>query len=144
MNKFMLAVITVLMLLAFAGCATKEETGTFAGGAAGAAIGHGLGGGTVGTVLGALGGAYLGREAGKYLDNRDREQVADTLENQETGQAKSWTNPDTGKHYKVTPTETFTKDGQPCRRFTMDVEGEQEDVTGTACRTAGGDWQIVG
>lgn len=144
MKTVLVAVLAALMAMAFIGCSTKEETGTFAGGAAGAAIGHGLGGGTVGTVLGALGGAYLGKEAGKYLDSQDREQVADTLENQQTGQTSSWTNPDSGKSYQVTPTDTFTEDGQPCRRFKMNVEGEQEDVSGTACRTASGDWQIVG
>src|SRR5690625_4563691 len=103
MKTVLVAVLAALMAMAFIGCSTKEETGTFAGGAAGAAIGHGLGGGTVGTVLGALGGAYLGKEAGKYLDSQDREQVADTLENQQTGQTSSWTNPDSGKSYQVTP-----------------------------------------
>lgn len=143
MKIVMVFVMTALMLLVFAGCETKQDTGTLAGGAAGAVIGSEIGG-TTGTIIGGLGGAFLGREAGKYLDNRDREEVADALESQETGETRTWTNPDTGRDYQVTPTETFTEDGRPCRRFEMDVEGEDEDVTGTACRTASGDWQIVG
>lgn len=82
--------------------------------------------------------------AGKRLDERDREEIADALENRRTGASKAWTNPDTGQRYEVTPTETFSEDGQPCRRFEMDVEGQVEDVTGVACRTASGDWEIAG
>lgn len=142
MKKVIVFLITALMLIALAGCETKQDTGTLAGGAVGAVLGSEVGG-TTGTIVGALGGAFLGREIGKYMDNRDREQVASALETQGTGETRTWTNPDTGKRYQVTPTETFSEDGRPCRRFTMDVEGEREDVTGTACRTASGDWQIV-
>lgn len=143
MKRILLLMLLAVLALAFAGCETKQDTGTLAGGAAGAVLGHEVGG-TTGTIIGALGGAFLGREAGKYLDERDRNQVANALEKQQTGESRRWTNPDTGKSYEVTPTETFTREGQPCRRFSMDVEGEKKEVTGTACRTASGDWEIVG
>lgn len=143
MKRILLLMLAAVLALALAACETKRDTGTLAGGAAGAVIGSELGG-TTGTIIGALGGAFLGREAGKYLDDRDRNEVADALEQQQTGESRAWTNPDTGRSYEVTPTETFSREGRPCRSFTMDVEGEDEDVSGTACRTASGDWEIVG
>jgi surface antigen len=142
-TRWMMLVLAVLMALAV-GCATKEDTGTLAGAGAGAVIGKTIGDNTASTQLGAVAGGLLGREIGRRMDEGDRTQVAQTLEEQPSGASKAWTNPDTGKHYSVTPTETFERDGQPCREFTMKVEGEGEPVTGTACRTAAGDWQVAG
>ena len=135
-------VLVVLLSVALTACETKRDTGTIAGGAAGAIIGSELGG-TTGTIIGALGGAFLGREVGKYLDERDRGEVAEALERQQTGESRAWTNPDTGRNYEVTPTETFSRDGRPCRRFVMEVEDEDGEVAGVACRTASGNWEIV-
>jgi surface antigen len=144
MNRIIVIVLAALMLIVAIGCQTKERTGTLAGGAAGAVIGEQVGDSTAATLIGAVGGALLGREIGQRLDERDRQEVAEALETQETGESQAWTNPDTGERYEVTPIETFSRDGQPCRRFQMDVEGVDEEVTGTACRTAQGHWQIVG
>jgi surface antigen len=46
----------------------------------------------------------------------------------------------------MTPVETFAgEQGQPCREFTMRgfVDGESEEVFGTACRQPDGTWRIV-
>jgi surface antigen len=144
MRKVLIGIIAALLAVALAACATHEETGTIAGGAAGAAVGERVAGGTVGTVVGAIAGGLLGREVGRRLDERDREEVADALEHKQTGEQTAWRNPDTGASYRVTPTETFERDGQPCREFVMDIEGESEDISGTACREEDGNWRIVG
>lgn len=143
MKRLLLLLAVVMTVMVAVGCETKEKTGTLAGGAAGAVLGRELGG-TTGMLLGAVGGAFLGREVGQRMDEDDRKEVAQTLEQQQTGETRVWTNPDTGERYSVTPTETFEREGRPCRRFDMDIAGEAENVEGTACRTASGDWQIVG
>lgn len=120
--KGIIVILLTAVLLAVIGCETKRDTGALVGGTAGAVLGSEIGG-TTGTLLGAAGGALLGREI---------------------GESTAWTNPDTGERYEVTPTETFSRDGRPCREFRMDVEGEDEEVTGVACRTASGDWEIAG
>jgi|HigsolmetaGSP11D_1036233.scaffolds.fasta_scaffold01887_6 Surface antigen len=144
MKRMMTLWLAVLLTCVVTACQTKQDTGTLAGVAAGAAVGSAVGDSTTATLLGAIGGALLGREIGRRMDERDRREVASTLEDQPTGETKSWTNPDTGQTYAVTPTDTFERDGQPCRKFRMDVEGEQEEVVGTACRNSEGQWQIVG
>lgn len=141
--KGIIVILLMAVLLAVIGCETKSDTGALVGGTAGAVLGSEIGG-TTGTLLGAAGGALLGHEVGKRLDERDRANIAGALESGETGERTAWTNPDTGERYEVTPTETFSRDGRPCREFTMDVEGEDEEVTGIACRTASGDWEIAG
>lgn len=138
-----LMLIAALLALAL-GCATKEDTGTAVGGVAGAVLGETLGDSTATTLIGAVAGGLLGREIGRRLDDRDRTRIAETLEDQPTGTEQAWTNPDTGEQISVTPTDTFERDGRPCREFQMEVEGEDDPVTGTACRTASGDWEIVG
>jgi surface antigen len=62
-----------------------------------------------------------------------------------TNQPSSWTNPDTGNSYTVTPTQTYESQGTPCREFTMNsqIGGKTEQVYGTACRQADGSWKIV-
>jgi surface antigen len=144
MKRIVVAMLTALILIAVTGCETREKTGALVGGTTGAVLGREIGDGTAATLLGAVGGALLGREVGKRLDERDRKEIAETLETRETGEAQAWTNPDTGERFEVTPTETFSKDGRPCRSFRMEVEGQDEDVTGIACRTASGDWEIAG
>jgi len=144
MKRILLLLLVSMLLLAGVACQTKQDTGTLAGGAAGAAVGSAVGDSTTATLLGAIGGALLGREIGRRMDEKDRQEVAQTLEDQPTGKTNSWTNPDTGQTYAVTPTETFEQDGKPCRRFRMNVEGEKDEVTGTACRDSEGEWRIIG
>ena len=81
---------------------------------------------------------------------QDQQQHFDTtqssLETQKTGQTSTWTNPDTGHSGKITPTRTYTStDGTPCRDFTQTifVDGEYEEINGTACRQQDGSWKPV-
>jgi surface antigen len=143
-----LALLTVAAVLA-SGCAlNREQTGALAGGAVGAAAGSAVGAGsgrTVAIILGALAGTAVGASIGKHMDEQDRQQTAQVLESNKTGQSSTWTNPDTQNQYTVTPTKTYQSEGEPCREFTMnaDVGGKSQQVYGTACRQADGSWKIV-
>jgi surface antigen len=131
-----------------------EILGTLAGAAIGGLIGSQFGGGTGNKVAigaGVLAGGLIGNKVGKSMDCKDhqyhQETTQDALETQPTGQTSSWTNPDTGHSGKVTPTKTYTSsEGVPCREFTQTiyVDGEYEEVEGTACRQEDGTWKVTG
>ena len=151
--------IAVLLLMAvsiaLAGCqtsspmATKENIGTVAGGALGAAVGSQIGGGsgrTAAMIGGALLGGYLGRTIGRNMDDSDRRQAGVALSDPNR-QPSSWTNPETGYRYTVTPINDYTSaTGQPCQDYIMDIDmnGRTEQVRGTACQQSDGSWQVVG
>ena len=58
------------------------------------------------------------------------------LKHNKSGQATTWTNPDSNHSGSVTPVKTIETNGQVCREFTQTVmiEGKEETVTGKACR----------
>lgn len=130
-----------------AACETSnEKTGTVIGAIAGAAIGTQIGSGSgtaIATIAGTLLGGYIGGELGRQMDEKDRQQAAATLESTPTHETSTWTNPDTGNRYEVTPTRTFVDDQQPCREYTTEawIDGQRETVVGTACRQSDGTWQ---
>lgn len=144
-----LLVCATLSLALASGCAlNRKQTGTVLGGAAGAAAGSTIGSGsgrTAAIVLGGLLGAAAGRSVGQHMDEQDRVRTAQVMEKSRTGSPTSWTNPDTGDNYTVTPTRTYDVAGDPCRDFTMDanVDGQPSTVKGTACRQADGTWRVV-
>jgi surface antigen len=152
MNKRMIFLTLALSLLGatlvLSGCANKQRTGAAIGAGAGALAGHQLGGGrgkTAMTIVGAIAGAVAGGAIGKKMDERDRQKAAAALENNRTGQTSSWTNPDTGNHYAVTPTKTTTSNGHPCRTFVFkskDAGGQPQSVTRVACRNSKGEWEV--
>jgi surface antigen len=126
----------------------REQTGTVLGGAAGAAAGSAIGSGsgrTAATIVGGLIGAFAGRSVGQHMDQQDRMQTAMAMENNATGKSSTWTNPDSGTAYSVTPTRTYDSGGAPCREFTMaaTVDGKPDEIRGTACRQADGNWKII-
>lgn len=91
---------------------SKSDLGTIIGAGLGALLGSTLGGDNkvVGTAVGALLGGFLGNEIGGYLDEQDRQQMAAiTKSTIETGQANSWTNPDTKVAAKTRVVETTKK-----------------------------------
>ncbi len=129
-----------------------EILGTLAGAALGGLVGSQFGGGTGNKIAigaGVLAGGFLGNRIGESLDCQDQQYHYDTtqnaLETQPTGETSSWVNPDTGHSGEITPTRTYTAEGQPCREFsqTIYVDGEYEEIEGTACRQSDGTWQPV-
>ncbi|MGH8274600.1 MAG: RT0821/Lpp0805 family surface protein [Gammaproteobacteria bacterium] len=135
-------------IMVLAGCANKQTTGAAIGAGAGAVLGHQFGGGrgqTLMTIVGAIGGAVAGGAIGKHMEEQDRQKAAYALENNRTGQTSTWTNPDTGYKYAVTPTKTQNENGRPCRTFVFksyDANGQAQSTTRLACRQSDGTWKI--
>ena len=133
--------------------APKQTGGALLGAAAGGLLGAQFGGGAgklAAVALGVLGGAFLGSEIGKSMDATDRQEAARVqnaaLETNRTGQASTWSNPDTGNTGTVTPIRTYqAPSGQNCREYRHDVRigDKSETVIGTACRQTDGTWKVV-
>lgn len=131
----------------------KQTLGTLGGAGTGALIGSQIGHGSgklAATVVGGLLGAFVGSEVGKSLDRADQQYMAQTtqrtLESAPSGQATTWSNPDSGHSGTVTPVRTYqAPSGQYCREFqqTVMVGGESQQAYGTACRQPDGSWKIV-
>ncbi len=132
---------------------TKEGVGTLAGAAlggwAGSQIGSGEGRGLA-IATGVLLGGFLGNNIGKGLDKADRLQAERAgyraFEYNRSGEASSWRNPDSGNSGYVTPRPAYqSSNGQYCREYsqTINVGGDRETATGTACRQRDGTWKIV-
>lgn len=100
------------------------------------------------TIAGVALGAFLGNEVGASMDRQDAllaERAAmQALESNKTKQASAWKNPDTGNFGSVYPTNTFSKNGQPCREFTQEITiaGKVEKAFGKACRNSDGSWDL--
>ena len=149
--------IAVAALFTLSACAEgqidKQTVGTLIGAGLGGLAGSQIGSGSgqlaavgVGVLLGGL----LGNEIGKSLDKADRAYLANnaqsTLESAPTGLSSSWVNPDSGNSGSLTPTKTYaTATGQPCREYvsTVTIDGQTEEVYGTACREPDGTWRFV-
>jgi len=139
----------VASTLALGGCqTTQEEQGQVIGAIAGGLLGHQVGEGsgkTAATIAGTILGGYLGGQVGRQMDENDRWRANQALENLPAGQTSSWTNPDSGTQYAVTPTRTYYEQQQPCREYTTEawIDGKKQTVYGTACRQADGSWKVV-
>lgn len=133
----------VLLVAACAQEPTREEIGTGAGAVLGGVIGGEVADGTAGTIVGGVLGAVLGREVAQRLDPSDERRAEQALE---TNNVASWEDPETGEQITVNPTETFTRNGRTCRRYTttVEIEGQPERATGIACRQETGEWEVVG
>lgn len=127
----------------------KAVLGSLLGAGAGAGIAALAGGGPGAIVGSAVGGALIGGFIGNQLDNRDKQMATQAatqaFENNPSGQASVWNNPDSGNSGSVTPTKTYQlATGQYCRQYTQTITigGEQHQTYGTACRQADGTWKI--
>ena len=161
MNRLFLSLLFITVLSVnsvYAECVQQEETGggevlgTLVGAAIGGLVGSQIGGGTGNKIAigaGVVAGGFLGNKIGKSLDCQDQQYHYDTtqnaLESQKTGETAKWANPDSGHSGEVTPTRTYTSEGQPCRDFTQTIylDGEIEEIKGTACRQDDGTWKPV-
>ena len=146
-----------LILAGLGACANfegrpKQTLGTLLGGGLGALAGSQFGSGSgqlAAVAIGTLGGAFLGNEIGKSLDRADqafmRQTSARALEQNPTGVASAWRNPDTGHSGTVVPTRTYQTVTGRCREFqqTVTISGRSETAYGTSCREADGSWRIV-
>jgi len=144
-----IALITsmVVFLSACSSAPSKQDQGVIIGAIAGGLLGNQVGGGSgrvLATIVGTVAGAAIGGSVGRGMDETDRMNTSIALENVRTGVPSTWSNPDTGYEYVVTPTNTYESESGPCREYTMDatIGGETEQIYGIACRQADGSWQI--
>ncbi len=147
MRKLTLFTTLLAAGLTLTGCAgmSNQDTGTLAGATIGGLLGSRFGGGSgrvVTTMLGTFAGALIGGRIGASMDQNDRARLNQTLENNRTGQTRSWVNPDNNRRYRVTPTRTYKDNGRNCRHYKMTaiIDGKAEIIHGKACRNAKGIW----
>ncbi|MBB72382.1 MAG: hypothetical protein CMF50_08285 [Legionellales bacterium] len=132
------------MALSLTACAEANKqnigaaTGAVIGGVAGSTMGKGHGK-TAAIIGGTMLGGLIGGSIGKSMDDVDHLKMQQALESSKTNQTVSWVNPDTHNSYAVTPTQTYTTNNTPCRKFTTvaTIDGKQQTVEGTACRQNG-------
>jgi surface antigen len=100
---------------------TKTAIGGVGGAALGGLIAAAAGGRGTGIAAGVIGGALVGGLVGNLLDSRDKKMASESthraLESSRSGQATTWTNPDTGVSGTVTPTRTYQSGGGYCREY---------------------------
>jgi len=146
MNKLFISSLAMIFVLALSGCQSNQQVGQVTGGVLGGALGTqiGKGKGTYAAIVaGTLIGAYLGGEIGRNMDENDRWRSQNALETYPTHKTSSWSNPDTGNSYSVTPTRTYESRSGPCREYTTEamIGGRRETVYGNACRQSDGTWK---
>lgn len=132
------------------GVSTGAQAGVLTGAAAGGVI-AGLAGASPAWIAGSiLLGGLVGGVIGDALTERDRQQHADTtyqaIENQPQGGSVAWNNPDSGNSGNTQIRRVYEADGgQACKDFTqtVNVGGEVQTQTGTACRQADGTWKVL-
>lgn len=143
-------IFTVILssLITVTGCATggKNQTiGTYGGAVTGAIVGAHFGGGTgrlIAAAIGTLVGSQLGAAIGKNMDEEDRRMAGnnavDALEHQPNNNVSRWRNPNNNHsgEFVVTRTVENKQTNQVCRDYvhTVDINGREERLYGTACR----------
>lgn len=149
MNRTVRILVFAIALALVGGCAghqlSKENIGTVTGAGLGAWAGSAIGDGSgqlVAVAVGTLAGAMLGGSIGRSMDEVDRMQVNRALETSPSYAPVSWSNPDTGYRYRVTPQPAYQTAQGPCRPYVVDayVDGQPTQVEGTACRQPDGRW----
>lgn len=99
---------------------------------------------------GATLGLVLATEAGRGMDERDRQLSAEAeyeaLQYGQAGTAREWTNPKSGRSGAVTPGPAYSVNEYTCRDYSHRVvAGSKQDmVRSTACRQADGSWRPLG
>jgi surface antigen len=152
-SKAFSALIPVIILgitVPLSGCetTTHAQQGEIIGGVIGGVVGSQIGegrGNTAAIIIGTIAGAMIGRHVGQTMDDADRMQTAQALNNSRTGVGTTWVNPDNGNRYTVTPTKTYETQEGPCREFRLDArvgDDPNEEVYGTACLQPDGSWMI--
>jgi surface antigen len=123
--------------------------GLAAGGTAGALIGaasshhgHTRWGATAG---GAILGMLLGGTIGGAVDAANQSCTATAVAYGPVGTPVAWADPNANVQYQVVPTRQYNTNGQLCRDYQANaaIDGQWQQVHGTACQQPDGSWQIV-
>ncbi len=142
---YILAILSILLLITSCSSVNKGQMGAAGGAAGGALIGQAIGHDTESTLIGAAVGTMLGYIVGNEMDKYDREQLNHVYERGVSGQTSSWVNPDKGNQYQVTPQPAYTgANSRVCRKaeVTAIIDGKAEKTYTTACRDDYGQWQL--
>ena len=154
MSRSMRLSVTFLVACALAtgcvGSGPKAQGGGLIGAAGGGLLAAAAGGGAAAVIGSMLLGGLAGSAIGDSLDQRDREIAAlaaqRSLESARANTTTDWSNPDSGNSGSITPTRTFQNaGGQYCREYQQEVTvgGKREQLFGTACREADGNWRTI-
>ncbi len=148
MKTIIAIAVASTVFLVGCGSLTNEQQGVLIGATAGGIIGNQVGGGSgkaAATLLGAIVGGAIGGNIGRSLDVTDRARLAQALETSPSGHTTTWTNPDRGTRYEVTPRPAKRTGNHVCREYTMTgvINGKREQIVGTACRQPDGSWRAV-
>jgi surface antigen len=146
--------VILLVSLGLVSCSTnttKENTlvGAGSGAIAGGLLGSLATGAGSGWIIGAgvVAGALIGSLIGNSMDSTDKAHAYTALDNNAPDQAANWKSTSTQTEYHVIPTSRwFTVNGNThCRtyRTISVVNGEKQQVDGTACRQHDGSWKAV-
>ena len=81
------------------------------------------------------------------MDRYDREQLNHVFERGLSGQTSSWTNPDKGNQYRLSPLPAFQTIGKSvCRKAKIEAMINSNDqfktINSKACRANNGQWRI--
>ena len=129
------------------GRCNREAIATVVGGVVGGAIANRVAeeNRVVATIIGAAAGALIGRKIGSELDERDRDCIGHALDIGERGRTVVWTNETSGVRYELAPGADSSRNGTPCRDFTLAVKrgAESSSQHGLACQSQPGVWQVA-
>ncbi len=126
------AVVSAAMALA--GCQSTATSGVVGA----------ISGGTP-TLVGGLAGNQIGRE----LSSSDRRTALNAeyraLEYGRAGATTPWSDSLTGRYGAVVPSASYRVNDMTCREYThtIYIGGRSEAASGTACRSADGNWRTV-
>ena len=142
-------VMAVLSMFLLSSCmattANKSQLGAAGGAGIGAIAGQAIGRNTESTLLGAAVGGLLGYIVGNEMDKYDQQRLSQVYESAPSGQTTTWTNPDHGNQYQVTPQPAYqNQNNQWCRKAEIIaiIDGKTERTYSTACRDMNGNWQL--
>ncbi|BHH86347.1 glycine zipper domain-containing protein [Desulforhopalus sp. 52FAK] len=150
MKKLALCLLP-LLIFTLTSCAnqqfSKGTQGAGIGAAGGAIIGQAIGRNTEATLIGAAVGTMLGYIVGNEMDKFDKQELNQAYEFGQSGQSSSWTNPDSGNAYQVTPQPAYTSPQRPqtpCRKAEIlaTIDGQTQKTYTTACRNSAGQWEL--
>jgi surface antigen len=130
------------------GRCNRELVGGILGGVTGGVVGSQVGRGstrTAVTIGGTIVGVLIGGAIGRSMDQADHACVAHTLEQAPPRHPVTWSDPH-GRRYEVVPLDSYeSAQGRTCREYrtTATIGGRNQQIYGTACRDADGNWQRV-
>ncbi|BDQ37744.1 hypothetical protein SYK_21040 [Pseudodesulfovibrio nedwellii] len=143
MRNILIVTLLICFLVAGVGCANKAQQGATVGGLAGATIGAlTFNDKLLGAAVGAGVGVLMGYIVGNEWDKSDEKQVQHTLEKGRSGQAQTWTNPDTGASYSATPAPPYMSEEKVYRDVVIKDAKDGQEIMAKAWRDDKGVWHL--